>query len=403
MANGFTTPRRAWTAVIAAALVVSACTGSTASSAPAASTAASAAATHSRQRRSDDGCQHRGERRRERLAAASGSAAASPAASGSAAAAQPYAGQEITLETYASVPEFDFYATLMPQFTAQTGIKVNYLQQPVAAQDQKIPLQLTAKDTSLDVFFTGSENIGHYVGISGVEPLDSYINDTSQTPADWNFKDIAPAVESACQQDGKTYCIASHTGGGLLYYNKKMFEDAGITAPPNNPDELLADADEADHRRPCRLLRPRRQVADAVRRLPAVELVHPVRQPRHRHLLRPEVELPHRHRAAGQRSSATSIASCSTTTAPEGHRDLPGHQLPGRLPAGSRRDVAGRLGLDPGRPRPQQVEGRRRTPRSGRSPASPSTPTTARSSSRSAPGSTPRRPTRKRPGSSSST
>ena len=49
--------------------------------------------------------------------------------------------------------------------------------------DQKVPLQLTAKDTTLDVFTTGSENIGHFVGISGVEPLDSYMNDSSQTPS----------------------------------------------------------------------------------------------------------------------------------------------------------------------------------------------------------------------------
>jgi multiple sugar transport system substrate-binding protein len=219
MAKSVTRPRRAWSAAMAVALAVAACQGSTASPSAPAST---------------------------------GEASSAPAASTSAApsAAQPYAGQSITLETYSSVPEFDFYATLMPQFEQQTGIKVNYVQQPVAAQDQKIPLQLTAKDDSLDVFFTGSENIGHYVGISGVEPLDTYISDTAQTPATWDFKDIAPAVESACQSGGKTYCIASHTGGGLLYYNKKMFADAGIAAPPNNPDELLADAIKlttADH------------------------------------------------------------------------------------------------------------------------------------------------------------
>jgi len=219
MAKGVTRPRRAWSAAVAVALVVAACQGATTS--PSATSSTSGAST-----------------------APAGSTGASPSA------AQPYAGQTITLETYASVPEFDFYATLMPQFQQQTGITVNYVQQPVAAQDQKIPLQLTAKDDSLDVFFTGSENIGHYVGISGVEPLDTYIADTAQTPATWDFKDIAPAVESACQSGGKTYCIASHTGGGLLYYNKKMFADAGITAPPATPDELLADAIKlttADH------------------------------------------------------------------------------------------------------------------------------------------------------------
>jgi multiple sugar transport system substrate-binding protein len=163
---------------------------------------------------------------------------------------QPYAGTELNLSTYSSVPEFDFYKTLMPDFEAKTGIKVNYVQQPVAAQDQKIPLQLAAQDSSLDVFMTGSENIGSYVGISGVAPLDEYINNTDLTPAEWNFSDIAPAVESACQKDGVTYCIASHTGGGLLYYNTRMFQEAGITAPPQTPAELLDMAKKlttADH------------------------------------------------------------------------------------------------------------------------------------------------------------
>jgi len=172
------------------------------------------------------------------------------APAGSLAWPQTYAGTQLTLETYASVPEFDFYATLMPDFEAKTGIHVNYIQQPVDAMDSKVPLQLTAKDPSLDVFFTGSENIGHYVGISGVEPLDQYINNADLTPAGWNFQDVAPPVEAACQQGGTTYCVASHTGGGLLYYNTKMFADAGITAPPNSPDELLADAQKlttADH------------------------------------------------------------------------------------------------------------------------------------------------------------
>ena len=105
--------------------------------------------------------------------------------------------------------------------------------------DQKIPLQLTAKDTSLDVFFTGSENIGSYIGIDGVEPLDAYLDDPAQTEASYDFADIAPAVQAACQNGGQNWCIASKTGGAVLYYNTRMFEEAGITAPPTSPAELL--------------------------------------------------------------------------------------------------------------------------------------------------------------------
>jgi multiple sugar transport system substrate-binding protein len=176
------------------------------------------------------------------LLAACSSSSSSSSSSAGASSSKPYAGQTITLETYSAVPEFNFYKSLMPKFTAQTGINVNFVQLPVDTMDQKIPLQLKAKDTGLDVFFTGSEKITAFVGSGGAQPLDSYINDPAQTPASYNFKDFAPDVEAACQQGGVTYCIASHTGGALLYYNTKMFKAAGITGPPQTPAQLLADA-----------------------------------------------------------------------------------------------------------------------------------------------------------------
>jgi ABC-type glycerol-3-phosphate transport system substrate-binding protein len=174
------------------------------------------------------------------LVAACGSS--SGGSSSKANSAQPYAGQTITIEAYAAVPEFDFYKSQMSDFTKKTGIKVTWVSLPVDTMDQKIPLQLKAKDSGLDVFFTGSEKITDFVGSGGVESLDAYMSDTKQTPASYNFTDIAPDVESACQSAAKTYCIATHTGGALLYYNTKMFQEAGISAPPQTPDELAQDA-----------------------------------------------------------------------------------------------------------------------------------------------------------------
>jgi multiple sugar transport system substrate-binding protein len=176
------------------------------------------------------------------VSACGGSSSGEDSPSTGASGDKPFAGQTITMETFSAVPEFDFYKTLMPEFEKKTGIKVNYVQLPVASMDQKVPLQLKAKDKGLDVFTTGSENIGSFVGNNGVAPLDSYLGDAKQTPASYQFEDIAPAVETACQQGGKTYCIASHTGGALLYYNTKMFAEAGLTAPPKTPEELYTMA-----------------------------------------------------------------------------------------------------------------------------------------------------------------
>ena len=280
---------RRWAALVIAGMLVAACSGATAS--PSAAPASEPAA--------------------------SSDASVAPSAEPSAA-AQPFAGETINVSTYSSVTDFDFYKTILPEFEALTGIKVNYVQQPVAAMDQKIPLQLTAKDTSLDVFFTGSENIGSYIGIDGVEPLDAYIDDPALTPAECDFDDIAPAVEAACQNGGETYCIASQTGGGLLYYNTRMFQEAGITAPPAEPGRAARLRQAADHRRPRRLLRPRRQDPDAVRRVPALAVVLPLRQRRHGQLLRQGLVLPAVEGADRERVRDVVPARSPRTPVPEG-------------------------------------------------------------------------------------
>ena len=63
--------------------------------------------------------QHGGSgRRRLALGVALALAATSVATVGTTAQDQPYAGTTLNLSTYSSVPEFDFYATLMPEFEA---------------------------------------------------------------------------------------------------------------------------------------------------------------------------------------------------------------------------------------------------------------------------------------------
>jgi ABC-type glycerol-3-phosphate transport system substrate-binding protein len=174
------------------------------------------------------------------LAACSSSGSSSAAKSGNS--SEPYAGQTITYETYTATPEFTYYKTLMPQFTAKTGIKVNFVELPVSSIDQTLQLQLKSKDTGLDVFSYGTEDLPNFVAAGDVAPLDSYISNSADTASSYDFSDVAPAIEASCQTGGKTYCVASHAGGALLYYNTAMFKAAGIASPPQNPTQLLADA-----------------------------------------------------------------------------------------------------------------------------------------------------------------
>ncbi len=343
---------RRWSALVIVVMLVAACTGATASPSPA--------------------------------PASQPPATVAPSVAPSVA-AQPFAGETINVSTYSSVTDFDFYKTILPEFETLTGIKVNYVQQPVAAMDQKIPLQLSAKDTSLDVFFTGSENIGSYIGIEGVEPLDAYLDDPAQTPADYDFDDIAPAVQAACQNGGQNWCIASKTGGAVLYYNTRMFEEAGITAPPQSPAELLDYAKRLttdDHAGFC-------VRGDKTQNLYAAFMLWQWFYAYDNDVTGNYFDKEWNF-LLSEDPNATEFATWYrdiTQNAGAGrHLDLPGHELPPGLPAGPRRDVARRLRHDPRGPGSGEVARRPRRPPSGRSPASRSTRTTARSCSRSASG-----------------
>jgi raffinose/stachyose/melibiose transport system substrate-binding protein len=61
---------------------------------------------------------------------------------------------------------------------------------------------------------------------------------------DWNDRFIPPVLALATQYPGGTYGVPYTFRGETLYYNKALFEKAGITAPPTTWAELDATADK---------------------------------------------------------------------------------------------------------------------------------------------------------------
>jgi ABC-type glycerol-3-phosphate transport system substrate-binding protein len=103
--------------------------------------------------------------------AACSSSSSSGSSTSSGNSSKPYAGTTITYETYTATPEFDYYKSLMPQFTASTGINVHFVELPVSSIDQTIQLQLKSKDTGVDVFSYGTEDLPNFVAAGDVAPV----------------------------------------------------------------------------------------------------------------------------------------------------------------------------------------------------------------------------------------
>lgn len=88
-----------------------------------------------------------------------------------------------------------------------------------------------------DVADNFSSNIASYADQGILEPLDSYMQ-----KANYDTSDYIPAALKTCQYKGSTFALPITAGTMMLFYNKKLFADAGIAEPPKTDKEMLADA-----------------------------------------------------------------------------------------------------------------------------------------------------------------
>lgn len=127
-------------------------------------------------------------------------------------------------------PEGEALEAIITKFNAsQSGIIVKGASSP---DFQKQLTDMSAPD-GFDISDNFGSTVGSWASTGILEPLDDYI------AADgFDLADFVPAALADNQFEGKTYAlpIAVHTQ--LLLYNKKLFAEAGIAAPPTTIGEL---------------------------------------------------------------------------------------------------------------------------------------------------------------------
>lgn len=166
------------------------------------------------------------------------SQAASPSETGSAdPGAKPFEGKTISLVT-ANHMWGDTIKTLIPEFEAATGMKVNVQSYFEDQLTQKLTVQFTAGSETPDVFMYRPLQEGKLFFKNGwLHPLDEYVNQD----ATYDFADISQAAIGSATVDGKIAGIPIVTEQEILYYRKDLLEQAGI-AVPKTIDELVAAA-----------------------------------------------------------------------------------------------------------------------------------------------------------------
>lgn len=130
---------------------------------------------------------------------------------------------EITVSTwnYETTPEFK---ALFEAFEKKTGIKVKAVDIASDDYDTKLTMMLSSGDTT-DVL-----TMKNLLSYSNYALRDQLVDQTER------IRELDTAAEGTYEMydiDGKTYALPYRTDFWVLYYNKKMFDDAGIEYPEN--------------------------------------------------------------------------------------------------------------------------------------------------------------------------
>jgi N,N'-diacetylchitobiose transport system substrate-binding protein len=126
----------------------------------------------------------------------------------------------------------DFLQRFRTDFeAAHSKIKINVQIQEWGGIGQKVVSALASNDAP-DVIEVGNTQVAQYAASGGVVDLTSKVDELGG-------KDWIPGLSEPGAVDGKQYGIPYYAANRVVIYNKDLFAQAGITAPPKTRAEWL--------------------------------------------------------------------------------------------------------------------------------------------------------------------
>jgi len=124
-------------------------------------------------------------------------------------------------------------------FTASSGIKVNYTVLPENELRDKVTQDVASGAGQYDVVTLGMYDIANWGGTGKVKALDSLVAGDSA----WNKADVFPAmIKGLSGSDGKLYAAPFYGESSMLMYRKDLAAKAGVTIPLHPTWQQVADA-----------------------------------------------------------------------------------------------------------------------------------------------------------------
>lgn len=138
---------------------------------------------------------------------------------------------ELTFTTWGNDEHIAMYEELLTEFHENNpNIKVKVQSIPHADYQQKLSV-LAAGNELPDVGWVAERMVPQFVNNNILRDISDFKEDE-----DFNFEDYIPSTLELWEHDGKLLGLPFSTPPMIMYYNKTMFEEAGL----DTPNELVA-------------------------------------------------------------------------------------------------------------------------------------------------------------------
>lgn len=137
-------------------------------------------------------------------------------------------------------PFTNFLEPRISEFEDLTGINVVVEVFPEDQFRQRRLLEASSGATTLDGYMIMPGQVGaQYLGASWLRYLDDFIADPSLTSPDLNIDDFFEGAMSTFRDGEQVFGLPLQIESSLLFYRRDLFEEAGLTNPPETMEELL--------------------------------------------------------------------------------------------------------------------------------------------------------------------
>lgn len=135
---------------------------------------------------------------------------------------------KVTLAVW-NEPNSDEALNMYAQAEKATGIDIEVTVIPESEYSSKLNQMVSTKDSSIDIYVVWENDISNFAKVKGIIPMEEYLKDSTI-----KTDEFIDAVATLSNGLGGTYGLPWCAATEIMFYNKDMFDQAGIAYPDND-------------------------------------------------------------------------------------------------------------------------------------------------------------------------